>query len=162
MTSVSNGSDTTIYTFDRFQLEAARRLLRTDTGETIPLVSKAFDTLLYFVTNPGRVIGKDELMSSIWPDTVVEENNLNKNVSILRRVLGDDRRDHRYIVTVPGQGYKFVADVRTTEAAGASSTEMASTVVAPEKSYKTVVAVAIVAGLLILGMAGFFWTRRAA
>ena len=66
MTSGSNDSDTTVYIFDRFQLDTARRLLRTDTGETIPLVSKAFDTLLYFVTNSGRVIGKDELMSSIW------------------------------------------------------------------------------------------------
>src|SRR5215218_10356430 len=156
MTSVSNGSDTTIYTFDRFQLEAARRLLRTDTGETIPLVSKAFDTLLYFVTNPGRVIGKDELMSSIWPDTVVEENNLNKNVSILRRVLGDDRRDHRYIVTVPGQGYKFVADVRTTEAAGALKIEVVPEVVVGERSFKALLAVANFAGLLVVGTAGFF------
>src|SRR5215218_2114131 len=148
MTSVSNGSDTTIYTFDRFQLEAARRLLRTDTGETIPLVSKAFDTLLYFVTNPGRVIGKDELMSSIWPDTVVEENNLNKNVSILRRVLNEDRQDHRFIVTVPGQGYKFVADVEVRkEVPGAVETAGEKT---PGRNYKAMLAIAAIAGLLIM------------
>src|SRR5215217_3373400 len=137
MTSVSNGSDTTVYTFGRFQLETARRLLRKDTGETIPLASKAFDTLLYFVTNFGRVIGKDELMSAIWPDTVVEENNLNKNVSILRRVLGDDLRDHRYIVTVPGQGYKFVAEVKINEATVVYSALETPVIVEQERSYKT-------------------------
>jgi len=58
------------------------------------------------------VIGKDELMREIWTDTIVEENNLSQNISILRRVLGEKRGEHRFIATVPGHGFKFVADVR--------------------------------------------------
>jgi serine/threonine-protein kinase len=58
------------------------------------------------------VIEKDELMREIWADTIVEENNLNKNISILRRILGENKNEHRFIVTIPGRGYKFVAEVR--------------------------------------------------
>lgn len=79
--------------------------------EPIALTPKIFDTLLYLVSHSGQVIEKDELMSSIWPDTIVEENNLNKNISVLRHVLGENPGEHRYIVTVPGKGYKFVASV---------------------------------------------------
>jgi TolB-like protein/tetratricopeptide (TPR) repeat protein len=80
------------------------------------LTAKAFDTLVYLVEHEGIVLHKDELMRAVWADTAVEENNLNQNISILRRALGEQRGDHRYIATVPGLGYKFVAAVRTTEA----------------------------------------------
>jgi TolB-like protein len=79
------------------------------------LTAKAFDTLVYLVEHEGVVLHKDELMRAVWADTVVEENNLNQNISILRRALGEQRGDHRYIATVPGLGYKFVASVRTAE-----------------------------------------------
>jgi len=133
--------------------------LCTEDGRTIPLASKAFDTLLYFVENRGRVISKDELMASIWPDTIVEENNLNKNVSILRRALNEDRGDHRFIVTVPGQGYKFVADVGIREDVQISAN--ASSQAKPPRSYKTFLAVGVIAVLLIFGAAVFFWSRAA-
>lgn len=86
--------------------------------EPIALTPKIFDTLLYLVSHSGQVIEKDELMSSIWPDTSVEENNLNKNISVLRHVLGESPGEHRYIVTVPGKGYKFVASVVESSANG--------------------------------------------
>ena len=105
-------TDSTFYEFDNFRIDSGKRLLLNGGGEAISLTPKIFDTLLYLVSHYDTVIDKDELMSAIWPDTIVEENNLNKNISVLRRVLGEHPGEHRYIVTVPGIGYKFVADVR--------------------------------------------------
>jgi TolB-like protein/DNA-binding winged helix-turn-helix (wHTH) protein len=105
-------TDSTFYEFDSFRIDSGKRLLLNGRGEAISLTPKIFDTLLCLVSHYGTVIDKDELMSAIWPDTIVEENNLNKNISVLRRVLGEHPGEHRYIVTVPGIGYKFVADVR--------------------------------------------------
>jgi TolB-like protein/DNA-binding winged helix-turn-helix (wHTH) protein len=93
--------------------------------EPIALTPKIFDTLLYLVSHSGQVIEKDELMSSIWPDTIVEENNLNKNISVLRHVLGENPGEHRYIVTVPGKGYKFVASVVESSANGIKFVDIA-------------------------------------
>ncbi|MEP6923507.1 MAG: tetratricopeptide repeat protein [Pyrinomonadaceae bacterium] len=100
-----------IYEFGEFRIDAAKRLLLRDDDEIIPLTPKIFDTLLYLVQNNGKVIEKDELIGAIWTDTIVEENNLNKNISVLRGVLGEKPGEHRFIVTVPGHGYKFVAEV---------------------------------------------------
>jgi TolB-like protein/DNA-binding winged helix-turn-helix (wHTH) protein/Flp pilus assembly protein TadD len=92
-------------------VDGARRLLLRH-GDLLTLKPRVFDTLLYLARNPGRVIARDELMRAIWPDAFVEENNLAQNVSTLRRVLGENRGDNRYIVTVPGRGYRFVAEVK--------------------------------------------------
>src|SRR3982751_1443153 len=100
-----------IYKFGDYSLDAAARVLRR-LDEPVPLTPRVFTTLLYLVRHHGRVLGKDELMREIWPDAVVEENNLNQNVSTLRRVFGESRGENRYIVTVPGHGYRFAADVR--------------------------------------------------
>jgi Tol biopolymer transport system component len=99
-----------IYRFGDFVLNANTRVLSRD-GETIPLTPRVLDTLLAFVTRPGETITKDELMSSIWPDSFVEEANLTQNVAVLRKALGENPRQHRYIVTVPGKGYRFVPEV---------------------------------------------------
>src|SRR4051812_27517940 len=100
-----------IYQFDEFQLNAgARALLRE--GQVLPLTPRVFDTLFYLVKHHGRVIEKDELMREIWPDAVVEENNLNQSFSILRRLLGETRGDIRFIVTVPGHGFRSAPGVR--------------------------------------------------
>jgi len=107
-----NVPESSIYKFDAFCVDSGKRLLLRD-DEIIALTPKVFETLLYLVNHNGKVLEKDELMSAIWPDTIVEENNLNKNISVLRQVLGENPGAHRFIVTVPGKGYKFVADVRT-------------------------------------------------
>lgn len=99
-----------IFDFDAFRVDAGKRLLLRK-GEPVPLTPKVFDTLLYLVENRGKVIEKDDLMGAIWPDTAVEENNLNQNISTLRRVLGENRGENRYIVTFPGKGYRFIAHV---------------------------------------------------
>jgi DNA-binding winged helix-turn-helix (wHTH) protein/TolB-like protein/Tfp pilus assembly protein PilF len=100
-----------VYDFGGFRIDGGRRLLTRNGGEPIALTPKIFDTLLYMVKSGGKLLSKDELMAEIWPDTIVEENNLNKNISVLRQVLGEKRGEHRFIVTVPGHGYRFVADV---------------------------------------------------
>lgn len=102
-----------IYEFGDFRIDAGRRLLLRSGGEPVPLTPKVFDTLLYLVEHSGVILDKDSLMAAIWPDIVVEENNLSQNIYTLRRVLGESRGEHRYIMTVPGRGYRFVADVRT-------------------------------------------------
>jgi DNA-binding winged helix-turn-helix (wHTH) protein/Tfp pilus assembly protein PilF len=101
------------YEFGDFRLDAGKRLLFDHDGRPLSLTPRAFETLLYLVERSGAVLDKDELIRAVWPDTVVEENNLNQLISTLRRILGDDRARHRYIMTVPGRGYCFVADVST-------------------------------------------------
>jgi DNA-binding winged helix-turn-helix (wHTH) protein len=98
------------YSFGPFSLDPeARVLLRDD--EPIPMAGKTFDTLLVLVQNRGRLVDKDELLSRVWPDRVVEEANLSQNIFTVRKILGDSPKDHRYIATVAGRGYQFVAPV---------------------------------------------------
>lgn len=118
-----NGPENHIYEFGDFRIDVSRRLLLRSDGEPVPLTPKVFDTLLYLAEHSGSVLDKDALMAAIWPDTVVEENNLSQNIYTLRRVLGEGRGEHRYVVTVPGRGYRFVADV--TKLAGGSEQEEA-------------------------------------
>src|SRR5262245_53650290 len=94
-----------------------RRLLNGDVA--VALTPKVFELLLAFLERPGALLSKDDLIQILWPDVAVEENNLTHCVAKLRRALGDDIRERRFIVTVPGQGYRFVAAVRTI--AGADS-----------------------------------------
>src|SRR5256884_6484242 len=99
-----------LYEFGPFRLDATERLLLRD-QQHIPLTPKAFETLLVLVEHGGHVIDKDELMKKVWPDTFVEEVNLAKNVSFLRKILGSEQSEH-YIETIPKRGYRFVAGIR--------------------------------------------------
>ncbi len=107
---LKNDTHAEILEFAEFQIDAIKRIF-SRSGVQVPLTPKVFDTLLYLVANAGRVVDKDELMSAIWKDTVVEENNLNKNISTLRQILGENPGENRFIATIPGTGYKFVAPV---------------------------------------------------
>jgi len=100
-----------IYEFGPFRVDALRRLLLRE-GNPVRLPAKAFEILLVLLEEKGRLVEKDELMRRVWPDAVVEENNLTVNMSALRRSLTESPGEHRYVVTVPGRGYQFVADVR--------------------------------------------------
>ncbi len=106
------GSQVHVYEFGEFQVDTGKRLLLRRDGRALPLTPKVFDTLVYLIQHPDALLDKDELMSAIWPQTAVEENNLTQNISVLRRMLGENRTAHEYIVTVPGRGYKFVAPVK--------------------------------------------------
>lgn len=98
------------YEFGPFRLDPVKRRLLRD-GEVVALTPKAFDTLLLLVEHSGRTVERDELMQQVWPDVAVEENNLTQIISALRRALGDRREEGRYIATISGQGYRFVAAV---------------------------------------------------
>ncbi|MEO8572685.1 MAG: winged helix-turn-helix domain-containing protein [Pyrinomonadaceae bacterium] len=152
-------SDPWVYSFRGFRLDPARRLLHDPAGKRVALPPKAFDTLLYLVGNAGRLIGKDELMSAIWSDSIVEENNLNKNVSVLRRVLGDALASHRFIVTVPGQGYKFVADVEMTSNE-AKVTDVPAAY-GGNRSPRSALFLLVAVILLLIATSAYFVTRRA-
>jgi eukaryotic-like serine/threonine-protein kinase len=100
-----------LYEFGPFRLDVAERLLLRNRA-AIPLQPKAFDLLLVLVQNRGHLVEKDELLRTVWPDTIVEEVNLANNVSILRKILGGGADGEPVIETVPRRGYRFLADVK--------------------------------------------------
>jgi DNA-binding winged helix-turn-helix (wHTH) protein/TolB-like protein/Flp pilus assembly protein TadD len=106
-----SGSGKELYEFDAFRLDAGRHLLLRD-GQSVNLAPRAFNLLLALIRRRGEVLAKDELMRALWPDSVVEENNLTVIISALRKALGENPQQHRYIVTIPGRGYSFVAEVK--------------------------------------------------
>jgi DNA-binding winged helix-turn-helix (wHTH) protein/tetratricopeptide (TPR) repeat protein len=101
-----------LYEFGTFRLDVAERLLSRG-GERVPLSEKAFDTLCVLVRRGNHLVRKDELLNEVWPDAIVEENNLDKNISLLRQVLGERTGKGKFIETVRGHGFRFVPEVHT-------------------------------------------------
>jgi DNA-binding winged helix-turn-helix (wHTH) protein/TolB-like protein/Flp pilus assembly protein TadD len=99
------------YEFDSFRIDVLKRQLLRD-GIAVRLKPKAFETLLVLVQNSGRVLEKNELMEMLWASVFVEESNLTQHISLVRKALGESPNNPRYIVTIPGRGYRFAADVR--------------------------------------------------
>jgi len=116
-----------LFEFGDFQLDAAKRRLRRLDGTPISLTPRVFDTLLYLVEHHDSVLDKERIMEAVWPDSIVEENNLAQAISKLRQVFGETPGSHSYIMTVPGRGYRFVAGVAK------RSEEVASSEQAPSK-----------------------------
>src|ERR1035438_4686002 len=102
-----------LYEFGPFRLDTQDRMLSRE-GQYVPLTPKALETLLVLVEHGGRIVEKEELHRQVWPDTVVEDVSLAKNVSTLRKALGESE-SQRYIETVPKRGYRFAAEVRVLE-----------------------------------------------
>lgn len=100
------------YYFGPFRLGTRERFLLRQ-GMIVPLSPKAFDTLALLVAHNGQLLEKDRLLTHLWPETEVEENNLVQVISALRKALGQRRCEHQYIETVTGRGYRFVARVQT-------------------------------------------------
>src|SRR5215831_1180592 len=100
-----------VYEFGAFQLDTTERLLRQLDGTPVPLTPRVFKTLLYMVEHHNVVLDKERIMEAVWPDSIVEENNLAQAISKLRQIFGETPGSHGYIVTVPGRGYRFVAGV---------------------------------------------------
>ncbi len=109
-----------VYLFEGFRLDAQRRVLFGADGQPIPLTPRLFDALLYFVERAGQLLTKRQLLEAIWPRVVVEEHNLNKTISELRRALGEKPGAHKFFVTKPGHGYRFVANVSIASVASSS------------------------------------------
>jgi Tol biopolymer transport system component/DNA-binding winged helix-turn-helix (wHTH) protein len=99
------------YEFSSFRVDVKEKLLLRN-GERIPLTPKAFETLLILVERHGHIVEKNELMRMVWPDTTVEENNLNQNISAIRKALGENSQAQQFIETLPRRGYRFIGDVR--------------------------------------------------
>jgi len=107
----SNGESKTKIAFAEFELDTAHRQL-LHKGAPLSLYAKTFDLLAFLVSNNGRLVSKDEILDAVWEGQFVEEANLSVQISALRKALGEKKGTPRFLVTVPGKGYKFVADIR--------------------------------------------------
>jgi serine/threonine-protein kinase len=154
--------DPRCYAFDDFLVDVAARQVRRRNGSPVAMTPRVFATLLYLLQHRGTVVGKDALMTAVWPGRIVEENNLNQNVSTLRRLFGAAAGDHRYIVTEPGRGYRFVADVQVDpdETSAPISASPAARSHIPNDRRLRVVGL-MVAALLVLA-AVYEWRRHSA
>lgn len=101
-----------VYEFGPFRIDPETQILLRE-NQPVAITPKTFETLLVLVRHSREVVSKDDLMKQLWPDSFVEEANLSQNIFMLRKVLGDTPEDRHYIATVPGKGYRFIAEVRT-------------------------------------------------
>ena len=153
-------------TFGDFELDPrSRRLLRAN--QAIPLNAKALDLLLFLASNSGRVVSKDETLKAVWPDQVVEESNLAVQISAIRKALGDQKEEPRFLVTIPGKGYQFVAEVLVSEQPAKSGAkhedpEQASAKQASRSSKRLLIIAAVVVLLVSTVLAGrfVFWPSK--
>ena len=166
-----------LYEFGDFRMDLAERLLSRRDGTTVSLTPRVFETLRYLVEHSDRVLEKERLMEAVWPDSIVEENNLSQNISTLRRVFGERPGSPRYIVTVPGRGYRFIAAVKTreedaelteeSEAAmsavkAAAQTEAAPVVLPLPAGHRNLRPLLVALAFLLLGLAAFLFFRSRA
>lgn len=118
---------TEIYEFGEFRLDARKQLLFVATRpQPLDVTPKTLELLVVLVRRAGELVEKEQLFSALWPGLVVEENNLNQAVSVLRRVLGEKPGENRYLLTVHGRGYRFVSAVRRVDAPGATALKLAA------------------------------------
>ena len=143
-----------LYEFGPFTVQPDERLLLRE-GRPVSLTPKAFDLLIQLVERPGQLVGKQELMTALWPDTFVEETNLAYTMSALRRALGDGQNGNQYIQTVPTRGYRFVSQVVGKEPAVSMTADRIPRSIARGRGRFPAIAVAAVAiaglGGLLLG-----------
>jgi TolB-like protein/DNA-binding winged helix-turn-helix (wHTH) protein len=146
----------TAFEFGVFRFDPVERVLYRG-SERVPLSPKVADTLLVLLTHHGRVVEKNELMQLVWPDTFVEDGGLTRNISALRKALGDDAEGSGYIETIPKRGYRFVAPLGRTPAEAEAGS-------APHRSgVRFTIASILVAAALVLVAAGYllsFMTRH--
>ncbi len=143
------------YVFGHFRLTPAKRHLQGADGRNVTLGGKVFDLLWYLIQHKGRLVGKTELLETLWPGLVVEENNLNQAISALRQALGDDAKTPDFIATVKGRGYQFVGDVNIDQATVDGGAEVLQGA-APHR-YRFLPALLSVTAIAI---AGFLWMNH--
>src|SRR5271170_6189359 len=111
MSAGANQGGKELYEFGPFRVNPEKEILLR-AGEPIQLTPKTFQILLVLIRHGEEVVTKDDLMKTVWPDTFVEETNLTRNIFMLRKALGERPQDHRYVVTVPGRGYRLAEKVQ--------------------------------------------------
>lgn len=163
-------SESIIYKFEGFCLDARNHTLRREeSNEAIHLPNKAIELLLLLVRNPGRTLSKDEILEAIWSDSIVEESNLSQTIFVLRKGLGDDTKKPRYILTIPGRGYQFIAEVTggrfeddaiLDESFLSPGSDSASDRRSPPFPIKRLAAFAAAAVVFVSLSAGFYWYSR--
>jgi len=160
-----------IYEFGPFRVDPQNRLLLRN-GQPVPLTGKPFDILLALLERSGQLLTKDELLARVWPDTVVEEGNLGRSISSLRKALDDSPDEHRYIVTLSRHGYRFVGEVRECWEENGTAAGPAEIMPFPAPGPRPLPSadghrrlwfqrwrIAAVVALLAVGAAGYEWTR---
>lgn len=143
------------YVFGHFRLMPAKRQLQDANGQNVTMRGKVFDLLWYLIQHKGRLVGKAELLEALWPEMVVEENNLNQAISALRQTLGDNSRAPEYIATVKGRGYQFVGDVLVDPASSDQDIEVMQNELPGRTHYWPV----LLSGTAIV-IAAIFWIGR--
>jgi eukaryotic-like serine/threonine-protein kinase len=145
-----------LYQFGPFRVDPTRETLLKE-GVTVPLTPKTFQILLVLVRHGKEIVTKDDLMKTVWPDTFVEEANLSRNIFMLRKALGETAQDHRYIVTVPGRGYRLAENVQLVQgqefAIAAASHSRVQIDVRETRPWKWLA----LAGVIVLIVAGALW-----
>jgi eukaryotic-like serine/threonine-protein kinase len=139
------------YEFGPFRLDPVKRTLHRG-GDVVSIPPKAFDALVFLLSNRDRVVTKDELLDVLWPDVAVQESSLTQLIFLLRKALGDDPRDPSCIATVPRRGFRFSSPVQehtTAEERGSRSRKWVAWSVA-----------AAVFLIVLAGMGSFTWLRR--
>jgi DNA-binding winged helix-turn-helix (wHTH) protein/TolB-like protein/Flp pilus assembly protein TadD len=139
------------YQFQGFRLDVLQRQLRDPQGHVVELPTRAFDTLVYLLQHHGEDVSKERLMQAVWPGTVVEENNLSQAITVLRRAFGDKRTAPRFLMTVPGRGYRFIAEL--SESAAAATAEAGSSAAPLARRPRAVVWLASLAVLVAAALA---------
>ena len=170
---------TKTFFFGDFELDIEKRFMLKK-GQAIALNPKAFDLLLTLVENRGAVLSKDELLEKVWGNQFVEENNLKVHISTLRKIFGEKKNEHRFIVTVPGKGYKFVAEIHSgneekelvienhsssrviveKENDGRLESEIDKCRKLPERTNRRWLVALFILGIFAFGVAGFFLWRE--
>jgi DNA-binding winged helix-turn-helix (wHTH) protein/tetratricopeptide (TPR) repeat protein len=146
------------YEFGPFRVDPEKEILFRE-NQPVPLTPKTFQILLVLVRHSQQVVTKDDLMKAVWPDTFVEEANLSRNIFMLRKALGETSQQHRYIITVPGRGYRLAESVRLVpeqemNVAAASQARM-QVQVTDETAWRRIALAAvsaIAAGVIVFGL----------
>jgi Tol biopolymer transport system component/DNA-binding winged helix-turn-helix (wHTH) protein len=143
----SANATTVVYEFDGYRLAPGQRALTRGDGSAVPVRGKAFDALVHLVEHAGELIERDALLAAVWPDRVVEDNNLNQTVAALRRALGE-----QHIVTVPGRGYQFITPVRRLGERAAILAGSGGPTIAVEPRTRWALAAGAAAALAVVGL----------
>jgi DNA-binding winged helix-turn-helix (wHTH) protein len=138
-----------VYIFEGFRLDAGRHQLSSSGGVVVPLNSRAMEALLILVSGAGELVTKKQLLAGVWPSAVVEENNINQCILAIRKALGESAGSNRFIMTVTGRGYRFVAPVvaQTRESADLPAAGIA--IDSRARGWKIATACALATGIML-------------
>ena len=156
MTTSENLNIEELYQFGPFRVDPSRETLLKE-GVAVPLTPKTFQILLVLVRHGKEIVTKDDLMKTVWPDTFVEEANLSRNIFMLRKALGETAQDHRYIVTVPGRGYRLAESVHLVAGQEFAIAAASQSRVQIEVSETQPLRWFAVAAIILLAVAGGLW-----